>query len=79
MDLDEVTHALCDKVVLWTMVRGEQTAFFTKELQSNMKIWHHFICTQLIPTAHLTEVTRDQALLLYDIKKGLTIILANGF
>ena len=38
-----------------------------------MKIWNYFICAWLMPTAHLTEVTREQALLLYDIKKGLTI------
>ena len=38
-----------------------------------MKIWHYFICAWLTPTAHLTEVTKERALLLYDIKKGLTI------
>ena len=38
-----------------------------------MKIWHHFICARLMPTTHLTEVTRDRALLLSSIKKGLTI------
>ena len=73
IDLDEVTWALCDKVVTWTMVRGAQIAFLTKELRSDMKIQHHFICAWLMPTAHLIEVMRDQALLLYDIKKGLTI------
>ena len=73
VDLDEVTLALCDKVVMWTMVRGTQTVFLTKELQSDMKIWHRFICARLMPTTHLIEVTRDQALLLYNIKKGLTI------
>ena len=75
MDLDEVTQVLCDKVVPWTMVRGGQTAFLTNELRSNMKIWHHFLYAKLIPTAHLTEVTRCRALLLYSIKKGLTIIV----
>ena len=38
-----------------------------------MKIWHHFICTQLMLIAHLTKVTREWALLLNSIKKGLTI------
>ena len=47
--------------------------FFTKELWSDMKIWHHFICAQLVATAHLTKVTRKWALLLYSIKKGLSI------
>ena len=56
-----------------TMFRGAHTVFLTKELWSNVKIWHHFICTQLTPIVHLTRVTRDRALLLYGIKKGLTI------
>ena len=49
MDLDDVSQALCDKVVNWTMVRGTQTAFFTKKLRFDMKIWHHFICAQFVP------------------------------
>ena len=73
MELDEVTRTLCDKVVPWIMVQGARTAFLIKELLFDMKIWHHFICAWLIPTAHLTEVTRDRALLIYDIKEGLTI------
>ena len=52
VDLDEVTWALCNKVVSWTMVWGARTSFLTKELQSNTKIWHHFIYAQLMPTAH---------------------------
>ena len=43
IDLDEVSQVLCDNVVNWTMVRGIQTTIFTKELRSNMNIWHHFI------------------------------------
>ena len=39
VDLDEVTRTLCDKVVLWTMVRGARTVFLTKELRYDMKIW----------------------------------------
>ena len=52
VDLDEVTQVLCDKVVPCTMVRGAWTAFPTRELRSNMKIWHHFICAQLMPIVH---------------------------
>ena len=73
VDLDEVIGPLCDNVATWTMVKGTQTAFLTKELWFDIKIWHHFTCAQLMPTVHLTEVTRDQTLLLYGIKKRLTI------
>ena len=72
-DLDEVSRKIYKKVVRWTMVRGTQTTFLTKELESNMKIQHYFIYARLVPTIHLTEVTRERALLLYDIKKNLSI------
>ena len=72
-NLDEVSRELCDKVVNWTVVRGTKTTFQTKELQSDMKIWHHFICTRLVPTTHLTEVTRRGHSSFYGIKKGLSI------
>ena len=38
-----------------------------------MKVWHHFICSQLIPTLHTLEVMKERALLLYGIKKSLKI------
>ena len=38
-----------------------------------MKVWHHFIYARLPPTMHLSEVTKEQAVLLYGIQKGLKI------
>ena len=53
--------------------KAHRPHFFTNELQSDMKIWHHFIYARLVPIAYLTEVTREEAFLLYDIKNGLSI------
>ena len=71
--MDEISQELYGKAVTWTMVRGTRTSFVTKELQPDMKIWHHFVCARLVPTTRLTEATRDRSLLVYGIKKGLTI------
>ena len=71
--MDEISQELYNKAGTWTVVRGTRTAFAMKELQPDMKIWHHFVCAYVVPTAHIMKVTRDRALLLYDIKKGLTI------
>ena len=72
-DLDEVARVLCGKEVHWTMVRGAYTSFITKELLTDMKIWHHFMWAKLCPTSHLMEVTWERALILYAIAKGLSI------
>ena len=37
-DLDEVTRVRCGNVVKWIVVSCTRTAFFTKELESKMKI-----------------------------------------
>ena len=56
-ELDEVTRVICERVVNWTIVRGTWTSFSTKELETHIKIWHHFICARLVPTAYLMEVS----------------------
>ena len=72
-NMDEISQDFCGKALTWTMVKGTRTAFTTKDLQPDMKIWHDFVCARLVPTAHLTKVKRDRVPFLYDIKKGLTI------
>ena len=80
--MDEVAYKICGKVVNWMVVKGVCTSFLTKELLIEMMIWHLFLCVMLSHTAHLIEVTRERALMLYAISKGLSInvgswILAN--
>ena len=72
-DLDEVIKVIYGKVVNWIVVRGTCISFLTKELVTDIKIWHHFICARLVPTSHLTEVSRERVLLLYAIVKNLSI------
>ena len=72
-DLYEVCRVICGGVVRWIVIQGEQIAFSTKELTTSMKVWLHFICARLIPTAHHTKVTHERALFLYAIAKNLSI------
>ena len=76
MNMDSTTDL--DEVRNWTVVRRTRIAFPTKELESEIKIWHHFICAKLVPTAHLIEVTREQALLLYSIRRTSPLTWASG-
>ena len=38
-----------------------------------MKVWHYFICARLMPTMHLSEVTKERSVLLYGILMGKKI------
>ena len=73
-NMEEISSAICKSgCIRWTIVRDEHAHFPSKDLQQNMKGWHHFICGRLMPTMHTSEVTKGRALLLYGIQKGLKI------
>ena len=55
------------------MVREAPAHFPSKDLHPHMKVWHHFICARLVPTMHLSEVTKERAALLYAILMGKKI------
>ena len=54
-------------------MRDEHAHFLSKDLQQNMKVWHHFICGRLVPKMHTSEVTKEKAMLFYVIQKGIKI------
>ena len=75
-NMEEVSRAICkSKGTQWKIVRDEHAHFPSKDLQQNMKVWHHFIYGILMPTLHTSEVTKERAMLLYGIQMGLKINL----
>ena len=67
-NIEEVSNEICkSEGTRWTIVRDEHTHFPSKDLQQNMKVWHHFICGRLAPTMHTSKVTKERAMLLYNI------------
>ena len=72
--LTEVTRVICQsRGTQCTIVRDEHAHFPAKDLHPHIKVWHHFICARLRPTMHFSEVTKEQAVLLYGIQMGLKI------
>ena len=69
-----ITQAIClSSGTRWTIVREAHAHFPSKDLHPHMKVWHHFICARLVPTMHLSEVTKERAALLYAIQTGKKI------
>ena len=72
--MDEVSRFICKSgATQWTIVRDKHAHFPFKDLKQHMKVLHHFIFAKLTPTMHLSEITRERAILLYGIQKGLKI------
>ena len=73
-NMEEVSRAICkSEGTWWTIVMDEHVDYPSKHLQQNMKVWHHFICGRLMSTMHTSEVTKERAMLLYGVQKGLKI------
>ena len=72
--MPEVTRIICQsRGTQWAIMKDEHTHFPSKDLYPHMKVWHHFIYARLLPTMHLSEVTKEQAVLLYGIQMGQKI------
>ena len=69
-----ITEAICiNGRTTWTMARETHAHFPSKDLHPQLRVWHHFICARLVPTKHLSEVTKERAALLYAILTGQRI------
>lgn len=44
----------------------------TSVSQAN-QVWHAFLCARLIPITHLSNVTKDSAIMLYALAMGFSI------
>ena len=55
------------------MVGDVYKHFPRKALVDNIRPWYAFVCVNLQPTAHLSDVTRERAILLYALVTGASI------
>ncbi|EXC25222.1 hypothetical protein L484_003435 [Morus notabilis] len=69
-DPQEILEALCDGPARWTIKQNTESAFEARYLANYTKVWFHFVCTRLILSTHISEVTKDRALVLLAIEKG---------
>ena len=49
---------------------GDFTTFQMHSLMPMAKVWYNFLCVKIKPSLHLSAVTKDRAILLYDMTKG---------
>lgn len=42
-------------------------------MKLNSKVWLYFVASNLIPTTHLSDITKDRAIFIHSIMMGLTI------
>ncbi|EXB85442.1 hypothetical protein L484_023674 [Morus notabilis] len=53
-----------------TGLQNTESAFEARYLANYTKVWFHFVCTRLIPSTHISKVTKDRALVLLAIERG---------
>lgn len=73
LDLEQVILKLCRPGTQWKFRGHEALSFKTSELSVTNKVWHSFICAKLLPVTHISDVTRERAILVYTIVTGKSI------
>ena len=74
-DQEDVIRRLCKPGTTWkkNIYTGEKTSFPAAALSRYGKAWYSFICATMLPTRHLSDVTKERAILLFAIVTGLNV------
>ena len=73
VDLTKIVNAICKFATQWTMSNKEACSMKASTLTKDAKVWHYFMGARFMPSSHLSDVTKDRAILIYCILSGKTI------
>ncbi|EOY21561.1 Uncharacterized protein TCM_013376 [Theobroma cacao] len=75
IDFDEVLGSISILGTEWKVHRGVPILFKANAMDSDYKVWYHFLTTNMRLVKHLSDVTKDRTVLLYSIatKKSIDI------
>ena len=73
LDWEEVITALCKPGTQWKLSGKEALSFPSSAMTRELKVWHYFIRAKLMQVTHFSDVVKDQAELLYEIKTKKSI------
>jgi hypothetical protein len=73
----DIRHTLCgvNSVARWDRARdtGKHTTLNFSHFNSEAKVWLKIVCSVLLPSKHMTDVTRDRVVLVYRLMRGLQV------
>ena len=73
IDMATITTTICKPGIVWKKSGDVFRHFPRKCLLDKFRPWYTFVYANLLPTAHLSDVSRDRAILLYAIMTGASI------
>ena len=73
VNLTEVANTICKSGTQWKMSNGEAFLVKSSTLTKAAKIWYYFVGARFSLSSHLSNVTKDRAILIYCILSGKTI------
>ncbi|KAG5606879.1 hypothetical protein H5410_028371, partial [Solanum commersonii] len=73
----DIRHTLCgvDSTARWERSKdtGRHNTLHFANFNQVAKVWLKIVCSVLLPSKHVTEVTRDRVVLVYMLMKGMPI------
>ena len=77
VDTTEIIEYLCKPGTTWKMTRvgihEEPSLFVARALNQRARVWLYFVSARMLPTTHVSEVTKERATLLYCLMSGRSI------
>lgn len=70
-DYELIIRELCQPGTTWTLHESGSMTFPHSRLSLYGKAWYAYICAKLMPCTHVSDVTKERAVLLYSIVKGM--------
>lgn len=70
LDYDQYIQELCQPGTTWTRHERGSMTFPQSCLSRYGKAWYAFICTKRMPCTHVSDQTKERAVLLYCLVKG---------
>ena len=75
IDYQEVLTAIAVQGTQWKMTNGKPVTFLGIGLTRECKAWYYFLGARLMPVRYFSDITKEQAMLLYAIVTETSIDL----
>ena len=73
VELMVIVNAIYKSSIQWKMSNGEACSVKSSTLTKDANIWHYFMGARFMSSSHLSDIIRDQAVLIYCILSGKSI------
>ncbi|KAJ7976327.1 putative S-locus lectin protein kinase family protein [Quillaja saponaria] len=73
VDYDADISGFCYQGSVWKLTNGKPVHFKASQLLTPARAWYYFVLTNVLPSGHAIDVTKERAIMVYAIIQGMFI------